>query len=819
MHKKKLKSLFCLNRIIKSKQYWLIPITGLLALTWFLFRVIPKPTRATYPCQRLALPLALGSLAGIAGFFATCWLYLKTNRVFMRFFYILTLFLCFLTLFSSVSINQENTLSLLAYEPTDPPNQPIGTGKGVNPGRVVWVHDTDSVTWNGSSGNWWAENNIHQDVVDRMFSNSIQWLTGENTDADSWDALFRYFNETHNNGNVGYKQGEKIAIKLNQVQDNQNNPNWSNKSHLSTPQFVFSLVNQLVNTVGVSDSDIVIYDASRYIGNPIYNKINKQFNNVVFVVSPDLAKNGRVAAQPNKNHPVYFADPKVSGSGKTYFPKKIIAAKYLINIAKFKGHNSAGVTLCAKNYFGSVADNNNWSPRHLHPSISARNRKMGSPNVLVELLGHEHLGGKELLFIIDAFMGSVKQGSEPVRFNSFNNDWCESIFVSQDPVAIDSVALDFLRNESKLNQQIEGAVDNYLHEAALAHNPPSGAFYDPENDGSRLESLGVHEHWNNAVDKKYSRNLGTGNGIELISSEPSGLKKPIANAGPDQVVVDSDNNGSETISLSGSGSHDPDGVIIDYIWMNGSVTIASGVSADVSLPTGTHNITLQVEDNDNLTDTDQIMVTVNAVGDDDDDDDNHPDNAVRLWPDKDYKGNAAFFTVGSYNQAAMVAAGMKNNDAHSIKVLPGYEATVYTGSNLDGSSKVFTVDAPRLGGQFSNQVSSLKVEYLGDDDDDNDDDDNDNNHPDNAVRLWANADYKGTRALFTVGDYNQAALVAAGMNNNDAHSIKVLPGYEATVYTGSNFDGSSKVFTVDAPRLGGQFSNQVSSIKVRYIGN
>jgi len=33
----------------------------------------------------------------------------------------------------------------------------------------------------------------------------------------------------------------------------------------------------------------------------------------------------------------------------------------------------------------------------------------------------------------------------------------------------------------------------------------------------RLESLGVHEHWNNANDKQYSRNLGAGNGIELVN--------------------------------------------------------------------------------------------------------------------------------------------------------------------------------------------------------------------------------------------------------------------------------------------------------------
>jgi hypothetical protein len=51
---------------------------------------------------------------------------------------------------------------------------------------------------------------------------------------------------------------------------------------------------------------------------------------------------------------------------------------------------------------------------------------------------------------------------------------------------------------------------------ALADNPPSGTFYDPERDGTGLTSMGVHEHWNNAVQKKYSRNLGTGQGIELV---------------------------------------------------------------------------------------------------------------------------------------------------------------------------------------------------------------------------------------------------------------------------------------------------------------
>jgi hypothetical protein len=45
---------------------------------------------------------------------------------------------------------------------------------------------------------------------------------------------------------------------------------------------------------------------------------------------------------------------------------------------------------------------------------------------------------------------------------------------------------------------------------------PDNIVYDPEGDGTEIGSLGVHEHWNNSEDMQYSRNLGTGEGIELI---------------------------------------------------------------------------------------------------------------------------------------------------------------------------------------------------------------------------------------------------------------------------------------------------------------
>ena len=81
------------------------------------------------------------------------------------------------------------------------------------------------------------------------------------------------------------------------------------------------------------------------------------------------------------------------------------------------------------------------------------------------------------------------------------------------------IRLDFLSSEWPAMVDIDYA-DTYLVEAATIPNSPLGTKYDPEQDGSVLNhSLGVVEHWNNAIDKKYSRNLGKKEGIELVRVE------------------------------------------------------------------------------------------------------------------------------------------------------------------------------------------------------------------------------------------------------------------------------------------------------------
>lgn len=157
----------------------------------------------------------------------------------------------------------------------------------------------------------------------------------------------------------------------------------------------------------------------------------------------------------------------------------------------------------------------------MHKSSFAKKEKQYREQV--DLMGHAHLGGKTVLYLIDGlFSGRHPMDPVPLRWTSypFNGGWTASLLASQDPVAIDSVGFDLLYAEYTDHPRRTG-VDDYLHEAALAGNPPSGTFYDPDHPTPvKLGSLGVHEHWNNAKEKKYC-NLGTGQGIELVPVEMS----------------------------------------------------------------------------------------------------------------------------------------------------------------------------------------------------------------------------------------------------------------------------------------------------------
>jgi hypothetical protein len=465
------------------------------ALAWFLIRVIPKPSRAAYPCQRAAFPMASGFVIWLAGLFCLR----KLHRLAAA---------GGVVVLAAFAVIAQRGPAVERFQPTEPPNSPIGEAKGIHPGRVVWVRDPDATSWDGSTGRWWDDANTDGAVVERMVSAVLRNLTGERTEAQAWNALFRHRSP------AGYRKGEKVAIKINCNQDR--SAEWGTGGRplngLPSPHVVASLVTSLI-AAGVPAEDITLYEVAggRNIGAPIYQRLK----GVRFLVNDDYGMSGRIKPVADDGNPVRFSK---AGIPAAYLPKQETEAKYLINMALLRPHGMAGVTLIGKNHFGSLyfPNDGGWTPRPLHNYVQ-RTLPMGSYNALVDLMGHRHLGGKTVLYLLDGLYSAEHNEGNVMRFASFGNDWASSLLASQDQVALDSVGLDILRNEPNATQ-VRGTADNYLHEAALAANPPSGTVYDPDGSGRRLASLGVHEHWNNAVERKYSRNLGKGQGIELIAN-------------------------------------------------------------------------------------------------------------------------------------------------------------------------------------------------------------------------------------------------------------------------------------------------------------
>jgi len=127
------------------------------------------------------------------------------------------------------------------------------------------------------------------------------------------------------------------------------------------------------------------------------------------------------------------------------------------------------------------------------------------------------------------------------------------------------------------------------------------SFVDKTNDFSNLMNSSFIENSNILV---YD---GSGNLIYGSSSASNIL--PIANAGND-VVVQDDGNGVETISLDGSSSYDVDGIISSYVWTENGTMLLSTAKGDISLPVGCHSVILTVTDNDGAVSTDEIIVNI-----------------------------------------------------------------------------------------------------------------------------------------------------------------------------------------------------------------
>jgi len=547
-------------------------LLGIISTIWFLIRVIPKPSRASYPCMRIAAPFMSGFVLYLLALGGIIVAKRKAKRKLFNVRYLSTGLLTFGVIVTMAITPSQNTNTYYQDLPTksgpdDGPNQPIGKALGVNPGRVVWIWNPEATnencTTNFDTKDWyWKPENTNQKVVGRMISEALNKLSGKTTIKESWNVLFRYHNIRKNQKNRGYTKSEKIFIKINQgtsrwllSQEDKKNGYYfpttlkpeEERRRVSLgatetgPYVVLELLRELVNELGVNQTDIAVGDPMTDTYGHNYTLWFTEFPGVVYI--DKFSTNfGRTLINPTSNDLLFYSDK--TQSDKLY--DIVEKADYLINVANLKPHVWAGISLTAKNHFGSQA---RPTAAHLHYSLMApRGGIPSNPGyhkyrVLVDLMGSKYLGQNTLLYLVDGlFGGGGSETKPPVKYfmTPFNNDYSNSIFLSQDQVALESVCFDFLRTEwnginkhDALNNVPEtgpnmNGVDDYLHQAADSSNWPAGLLYDPDNSGKPLSSLGTHEHWNNAEKKQYSRNLGFDKGIELVSIPDSLVKTEVS---------------------------------------------------------------------------------------------------------------------------------------------------------------------------------------------------------------------------------------------------------------------------------------------------
>lgn len=550
----------------KFRKKWPLMIfilTGVVSTAWFLLRVIPKPSRAAYPCMRAAAPIMSSFVIWLMAVTSSALIFKKSAHFLRHAKYplaisLLAISVAVATIVSMGNPGRASAAGIFATGEEFTPNDPSGTARGIFPGRVVWYWDPDA-TREGSTQKvnndgiidmdddvFYLPKNNDEGVIDDMMEQVMLHLTDGGSVATAWDSVFRYHNRTVNGIIAGYTSGETVYIKTNNqgigITLNMNadlsqddGKVWNSfPPHMTatSPYAIRSVIKQLVDEAGILQENIYVGDPHNNFNNIYYDILREGYPDIHIIGVngddvTDCEAYGRTLSIKGTKDVVHYSDQTVITVGSDKLYKQLEDADYIVNIAALKSHIRGGVTMFCKSHFGSHTRS---SASHLHPGLpspdgSAENLGYGKYRVLTDIMGHEDLGGKTALYILDGLWGGPPHElDEPRKWDMapFNGDWTSSIFASFDPVAIASVGFDFLRTEYSITTWGNEAypnmlgVDDYLHQAADPSAWPEGVTYDPEDDGTPLGSLGTHEHWNNEADMQYTRNLGTGQGIELL---------------------------------------------------------------------------------------------------------------------------------------------------------------------------------------------------------------------------------------------------------------------------------------------------------------
>jgi len=197
------------------------------------------------------------------------------------------------------------------------------------------------------------------------------------------------------------------------------------------------------------------------------------------------------------------------------------------------------------------------------------------------------------VYVVDAVNNRVQKFTSTGTFITKwgTNGASDGQFSGPQGIAVDSSGTVYVADSGNNRIQKFNSTGTFIEACGIAGSA-DGEFSSPQ--GVAVDSTGnmyVADAGNDRVQK-----FGTAAAL------------PIADAGDDQVVECA--GALTSVTLDGTGSTAGSGTINSYTWEEGSTTLGTGATLGVSLPSGSHTITLTVTDTGGGSDSDDVIVNI-----------------------------------------------------------------------------------------------------------------------------------------------------------------------------------------------------------------
>ncbi len=412
------------------------------AVFWFSIRVIPKPSRILYPCQRANFSFFAIKLGIVFSSVVTSTTSI-VNRKSVKILSILVLvgvllwdplMLAYSQYRFANSSEQRLTLNDIAY---DFPSH-----------RVVRVHSNTASDWdfNSAASQYWEH--VNQTAVDLMVEKGVMRLTGTATPTLAWRTIIS-----------GYTSGQTVGIKVN------GNDWWNTDDREidSLPHITNAIIKGL-KSIGVPESNIrIIENTHRLLG---YRTIRPYYTDIVTALYPNVVFQYSTNTDPTYGNVDGTTVTFPYTPGSTRINDQIASVDHLILVPIMKAITPVwGITGSIKLMQGVI----DLSSSNFHDEIDRETAD--NPHVLV--YQNEHIIGKTRLIVGDGLFGAwtgqhfaqdyggndrlnTPVNDVPKPWITFNNGAPNCLFFGVDPVATDSVMYDHILRERNAQDQVAG---------------------------------------------------------------------------------------------------------------------------------------------------------------------------------------------------------------------------------------------------------------------------------------------------------------------------------------------------------------------------